>query len=164
MFYDDDAVLSHFERCSAPRLPNSIKIWIWLNLQQKQGGGGGRVEAICKKIFPLRPLPPSTRMFKTCSDFVTQYIVMNSNKYLYKFRTCATSTNSIQHAINYRHAFTDQLVSVHCKMQCIVFYHKNTLMLTFKRSILMLNVFNLAYCQASNDLFDYIYYLLSLLF
>jgi hypothetical protein len=108
--------------------------------------------------------PPSTRMFKTCSDFVTQYIVMNSNKYLYKFRTCATSTNSIQHAINYRHAFTDQLVSVHCKMQCIVFYHKNTLMLTFKRSILMLNVFNLAYCQASNDLFDYIYYLLSLLF
>jgi hypothetical protein len=50
------------------------------------------------------PPPPSTRMFKTCSDFATQYIVMNSNKYLFKFRTCATATNSIQHAINYKHA------------------------------------------------------------
>jgi hypothetical protein len=70
MFYDDDAVLSHFERCSAPRPPQFNKN---LNLvEPPTKTRWGRREGGSKKIFPLRPLPPPVNknvqnMFRFCN-------------------------------------------------------------------------------------------------
>ena len=90
-----------------------------------------------------------------CNEFKQIFIQVQNMRYCYKLYTTCYQLQACK-------LINQFLFIVKCNIQ--FFYHKNTLMLTFKRSILMLNVFNLAYCQASNDLFDYIYYLLSLPF